>query len=97
MFKADLVNSIVEQLKAEEIVVSKTVVRKVIDVFVSTVVSNLSSGAKITLKGFGTFLPSFRKARSYRNPATGEIINADSTYRPKFKPSSSFVNLLRAK
>ena len=41
---------------------------------------------KITLTGFGTFSKSRRKARTGRNPKTGEKINIKATNVVKFKP-----------
>ncbi len=47
--------------------------------------SNKKSDRKVQLVGFGTFEVAERKARSGRNPATGESIKIKASKSPKFK------------
>ena len=46
----------------------------------------LIRGDKITLPGLGTFKVSKRRARSGRNPRTGEVINIKAHNVPHFAP-----------
>lgn len=50
--------------------------------------SNLA-GFAVKKQGFGTFLPSERKAREGRNPQTGESISIEASTTIKLKPSPS--------
>jgi DNA-binding protein HU-beta len=45
----------------------------------------LRSGGKVTLAGFGTFETRQRKARSGRNPRTGEMIQIPARRSPAFR------------
>tara|TARA_B100001079_G_C16024803_1_gene346077 strand:- start:10 stop:384 length:375 start_codon:yes stop_codon:yes gene_type:complete len=48
---------------------------------------SLASGARIEIRGFGTFSNRYRKPRSVRNPKTGEVgIHKPGKYVPHFKP-----------
>lgn len=80
MTKADLIDTIagkadLPKQKAEEIVNG---------VF-EEIVSALKKGDKVNISGFGTFSVSQRKARTGRNPKTGETIQIASSRAAKFK------------
>jgi DNA-binding protein HU-beta len=53
--------------------------------FVETISEEMSKGEAITLIGFGTFLVRDRKARTGRNPRTGETIQIAASKIPAFK------------
>jgi len=77
-----------------EEVVGKTGLTKkdvglVVDAFIETVGDALSKGDKVTLVGFGTFQVMQRKARSGRNPQTGEEIQIPAKKVPKFVPGKN--------
>jgi nucleoid DNA-binding protein len=80
MTKAELIDSLANKAelpkqKAEE------VVNRVFD----DIVGALKSGDKVNISGFGTFSVSDRKARTGRNPKTGEAIQIASSRAAKFK------------
>jgi len=50
------------------------------------ITDSLARGEKVTLVGFGTFQVARRKARTGRNPQTGEEIQIPGKKVPKFKP-----------
>jgi len=55
----------------------------------------LKKGQRVTLVGFGTFKVSKRKARTGRNPKTGEAIKIPAVKVPKFtagKPLKEAMN-----
>ena len=54
-----------------------------------TVAETLSKGEKATLVGFGTFKVMERKARTGRNPQTGEEIQVPAKKTPKFAAGMS--------
>lgn len=69
--------------------VSKALAEKVLNAVTENVSRCLRKGDKITLTGFGTFSVSKRKARTGRNPQTGQVINIKATRVPRFKAGKS--------
>ncbi len=53
--------------------------------FIETISEEMGKGESITLIGFGTFLVRDRKARTGRNPRTGETIQIKASKIPAFK------------
>ena len=49
----------------------------------------LKSGDKVALAGFGTFETRQRKARTGRNPRTGEVIQIPARRSPAFRPGKT--------
>ena len=54
----------------------------------------LSSGDKVALAGFGTFEARHRKARTGRNPKTGEIIQIAARKSPAYHAGKTFKDEL---
>ena len=81
MNKSELINYISEDAK-----ISKSAAEKAINSFMSNIRATLKKGQSVTLVGFGTFTISKRKARSGRNPQTGETMNIPAKKVPKFRP-----------
>ncbi|MBD3234187.1 MAG: DNA-binding protein HU [candidate division Zixibacteria bacterium] len=55
---------------------------------------NLKKGNKITFVGFGTFSVSKRKARTGRNPRTGEPLKIRASKVATFKPGKGLKDAL---
>jgi len=53
--------------------------------FLETITETLKNGDQVTMIGFGTFLVRERKARTGRNPRTGETIQIKAANNPAFK------------
>jgi DNA-binding protein HU-beta len=53
------------------------------------IAATLKSGGKVTLAGFGTFEARQRKARTGRNPRTGEMIQIPARKSPAFRPGKT--------
>jgi DNA-binding protein HU-beta len=66
-------NSLVNML-ASKTGMTKKAAADALEAILSTIVSSLQKGDKVTLTGFGTFEVRSRKARTGRNPQTGEEI-----------------------
>lgn len=81
MTKADLVAKIAD--KAE---LTKADAERALNAFLESVEGALVSEGKLTLTGFGTFAVSERKARTGRNPRTGEEIQIPASKVVKFSP-----------
>lgn len=78
--KSDLVD-----LMAEEADIPKARARRALEGFIGAVEDALQSGGKVTVTGFGTFSVSEHKARTGRNPQTGESMHIPARMVPKFK------------
>ena len=80
MNKSDLIEAI-----AQAADISKAAAERALDGTVAAITSSLQKGDMVTLVGFGTFHVGNRKARSGRNPRTGETIEISASRVPKFR------------
>ena len=81
MNKAELVEKIADQTG-----LTKKTSREAVDGIISAITDSLAREEKVTLVGFGTFQIMGRKARTGRNPQTGEEIQIPAKKVPKFRP-----------
>lgn len=90
MNRAELVEAITKQTG-----VSKKDTEAVIKAFVETTQKTVAKAdGKVTLIGFGTFEVSKRKARTGRNPQTGEKIKISAKKVPVFKAGKEFKDIV---
>jgi len=87
MNKAELIDKM-----AKDADISKAAAGKCLNSFISIVSRTLKKGGKVTLVGFGTFSVVRRKARTGRNPQTGEAIKIKARKVPKFSPGATLKN-----
>jgi DNA-binding protein HU-beta len=80
MTKEELVAKIAKDTK-----LTKVQARGAMDSFFDGVTKSLKKEGKIAFVGFGTFTVSKRKARTGRNPQTGQPIKIAAAKVPKFK------------
>jgi DNA-binding protein HU-beta len=78
--KSDLIEAI-----AEAADISKAAAERALDGTVEAITTSLQKGDMVTLVGFGTFHVGDRKARSGRNPRTGDTIEIKASKVPKFR------------
>ena len=90
MNKAELVDAIAAESGA-----AKNTVAEVLKAFEDVVVKNVSSGEKIVLSGFLSFERVQRKARTARNPQTGEAIQVAASKAPKISIGSTFKKAVK--
>jgi DNA-binding protein HU-beta len=90
MTKAELIEKIAAKAK-----ISKKAANVAIDTFVSATTNALKKGERVALVGFGTFSVAKRKARTARNPRTGETINVPARRAPKFKAGRELKKAIR--
>ena len=57
---------------------------------VKTIEDTVADGGKVSLIGFGTFESKERKARTSRNPRTGEAVQVAASTAPAFKAGKEF-------
>lgn len=90
MNKADLIEKVAADAK-----ISKAQAGRAIDSFLKGVTSSLRSGGRVSLVGFGTFSVAQRKARTARNPRTGEPIAVQARRVPRFKAGKKLMQSVR--
>ena len=61
---------------------------------ISAIVTELKREGRFTLPGFGTFTVAKRKARTARNPRTGETIKVKASRTVRFKASPTLRGLV---
>ena len=90
MNKVELVNKVAEKsgLKKKDVEVA---VNSILD----SISEALAEGEKVQLIGFGTFETRKRKARSGRNPQTGEPISIPESSVPAFKPGNKLKDVTK--
>ena len=59
-----------------------------VDAIVSALTMALAKGARIEIRGFGSFTSSQRLSRTARNPRTGESVVVPSKRAVRFKPGA---------
>jgi DNA-binding protein HU-beta len=91
MTKADLIDSVAN--KAE---LPKQKAEEIVNGVFDDIVAALKNGDKVNISGFGTFAVSHRKARTGRNPKTGETIQIASSRAAKFKAGKTLKESLSA-
>ncbi|MFC1811434.1 HU family DNA-binding protein [Thermodesulfobacteriota bacterium] len=80
MNKNELINEMSTALSSQK------EAKAVLESILSNITQALKKGDSITLTGFGTFKVSKRKARTGRNPSTGEKIKIKAKNVPQFVP-----------
>src|SRR5437763_555843 len=83
--KSDLV-----QVAAKAGNVSKSAAGEAVNAVFDAIVENVAKGKRVTVIGFGTFLPRRRKARAGRSPANGKEIKIPAKTLPAFAAGQGF-------
>ena len=84
MTKAELIESV-----ASKVDLPRATAERAVNTMFDEVVAALKQGDKVNISGFGTFSISTRKARTGRNPKTGESIEIGASRAAKFKPGKT--------
>jgi DNA-binding protein HU-beta len=90
MTKADLIESVAAKLD-----LPKGQAERAVQLVFEDIVQALRTGDKVNISGFGTFAVSERKARTGRNPKTGEAIDIPASKSAKFKAGKSLKDELK--
>lgn len=85
MNKNELVGAI-----ADKAGLTKKAAASALDAMLDVVMDAVAQNQKVTLVGFGTFEPRYRKAREGRNPKTGESIMISDSTLPAFSAGKEF-------
>ncbi|MBI5324571.1 MAG: integration host factor subunit beta [Ignavibacteriae bacterium] len=87
MTKADIVDEI-----AKATGLTKIETKAVVDGVFTSIITAISTGKRIELRGFGVFKFKSRKPRMARNPKTGDLVPLEKRFVPVFKPSPEFLH-----
>jgi DNA-binding protein HU-beta len=87
--KADLVHA-----AARAGNLSRAAAGEAVDAVFEAIVANVAKGKRVTVVGFGTFLPRKRKARAGRSPTNGKEILIDAKTVPAFAAGRNFKDLV---
>ncbi len=91
MTKADLVEAVAAATE-----LNRRSSEQVVTVFFDSIVESLRRGDKVELRGFGTFRLRHRRARTGRNPKTGESVEVPAKAVPFFKPGKDLRRLVNS-
>ena len=89
MTKADLIESV-----ASKVDLPRGQAERAVNTMFDDIVVALKEGEKVNISGFGTFAVSARKARTGRNPKTGESIEIAASRSAKFKAGKTLKESL---
>lgn len=82
---------------AEASGITKRQATTALEAFMEGVTKQLRKNEKISFAGFGTFAVTQRKARTGRNPQTGESISIPATKVPVFKAGKNLKEAIKKK
>ncbi len=89
--KADLIASLKESVPAE---LSAKATNEIVDNLFNLLALSIKKNQRFTVPGFGTFNVKKRKARTGRNPQTGEKIKIKASKTVGFKPTPKLKDML---
>jgi nucleoid DNA-binding protein len=88
MNKSELITAMAQALN------NKNDAKSALDCLLDAISTTLSKGDKVTLPGLGTFKVTKRKARTGRNPRTGEAIKIKAHNVPQFAPGKKLKDAI---
>ena len=91
MTKMELIEAV---MKTQDGSTTKKAVTEMVDAVFDTVSKTIKKEKKFTYPGFGTFSLRERKARTGRNPQTGEAIQIKKSKTIGFRPAKSLKETL---
>lgn len=92
MTKAEII-----RILADKIGLTRREAAEVLAVVLDGVVEAIKGGEKVELRGFGSFRTRKRRARTGRNPRTGEKVKVAPKLVPYFKPGKQLRAVLGGK
>jgi DNA-binding protein HU-beta len=92
MTKQEFIEVVGKRVEKQD--VSRTAVRTIIDATFEEMVKAIKKEKRFSVPGFGTFTVRARKAKTGRNPKTGETIKIKASKTVGFKPAPSVKDAL---
>jgi DNA-binding protein HU-beta len=89
MNKSELIVAISEKIK-----ISKSQTETMLNATLEIIQKTVAKGDEVKIVGFGSFSPKTRKAKTGRNPKTGEPHPIPECTLPSFKPGKDFKDIL---
>ncbi len=89
MNKAELVDAVAGAAE-----LPRTKAAEAVEAALAAIEAALQQGSEVRLSGFGTFMPTRRKAAKGRNPRTGEVIDLPETSSVRFRPARIFKQVV---
>lgn len=90
--KPDLVDAV-----ADAAGIPKTKADVAVNAFVDAIVANVAKGNSVRVPGLGTWKRANRKARTGRNPQTGDTVKIPARKAPAFSPAIGFKEAVNGK
>jgi len=90
MNKAQLVEKVAAETK-----MTKAQTETLIDYTLEAIKKTVAKGDDVKLVGFGTFSRGKRKARTGRNPQTGQTLTIPASKVPRFKAGKEFKDMVK--
>jgi nucleoid DNA-binding protein len=90
MNKQDVVTKI-----AKDTGITKTAAAAAVDSLIDGITKSLKKGDAVSFVGFGTFKVSNRKARTARNPQTGDAIKIPKRRVPRFSAGKALKQAVK--
>lgn len=90
MNKSELVSAIASKTKS-----SKSQVETYLDATLNIIQKTVCNGEEVKIVGFGSFCKAARKAKTGRNPKTGQTVKVPHTNIPRFKPGKEFKDSVK--
>ena len=78
-------SKLIEKLTAQNNHLFNRDLERVVNTIFNEITQSLADGKRVELRGFGAFSVQHRSARVGRNPRSGESVNIDEKYIPRFK------------
>ena len=72
-------------------------VERIVNTIFNEITQSLADGKRVELRGFGAFSVQHRKERVGRNPRTGESVNVEEKFIPRFKTGKDMRLKLNSK
>ena len=78
-------SKLIEKLTAQNNHLFNRDLERVVNTIFNEITQSLADGKRVELRGFGAFSVQHRSARVGRNPRSGESVNIDEKFIPRFK------------
>lgn len=94
MNKSELVEALAEKMDTTKADAQRTI-DAIFDTKTGVLTETLKKGERVQITGFGTFETRKRKARTGRNPRTGEEIKIGPTTSPSFRAGKALKEAVK--
>lgn len=75
--------------------ITKVAASSALEAFTGSVTASLKKGKRVSVVNFGTFTVAKRKARTGRNPRTGETLRIPAARVPKFSAGKALKSAVK--